>query len=51
MGTNERLVNSAPMKDIMDEYRLILDKKSKQRKAVRDKVVARAEKHLGKTNK
>lgn len=48
MGTNVRLVDSATIEQIMGEYKLILEKKSKHSKAVREKVSARAERHLEK---
>ncbi|WP_291122739.1 hypothetical protein [Flavobacterium sp. UBA6046] len=51
MGINDRLVQSANMEQILGEYKLILEKKSKYSKAVRDKVVARAERYLGTPNK
>ena len=46
MGTNDRLVHSATIEQIMGEYKLILEKKSTHSKSVRDKVTARAEKHI-----
>ena len=46
METNERLVDSATKQQILEEYKLIQEKKSKLSRAVREKVTIIAQKYL-----